>query len=327
LDELTNRIKNGWEESDFPETAPYVDLFRERFSERLLAVVFYGSRLFDADGSSDSFPDFFLIVDDYEKFYKKSFHRFLNRHLPPNIFYLSEKINVNGLETTLKCKYNVVSLDHLERETIRAPRDLYLLGRLTKRVALLFARDDAVADRIAEVVRGSLMTLTPHALGKIPGRFTSRDFGKALLKLSYEGEVRVENNDEKVENIYRAFETYYDNVFSFLLKNYAAANASLRPDEGLMAEEWRRPYHLSWTSGERAEIASRTKKLMSRSRRRGVARWPKGILLTDNWLDILLDKVERTHGYKIVLTPTERRFVLILGWKHFFRLLREGKIK
>ena len=84
---------------------------------------------------------------------------------------------------------------------------------------------------------------------------------------------------------------------------------------------------IAWSEGFRARAEDKTNRLIQRSRRRGIARWPKGILLTDNWVDILLDKVERTHGHRIELTPTERRFVLILGLNYFFRLLREGKIK
>ena len=324
MDPLTKLIRDKLIEGQFPLTAPYVERFKEKFPNGLLGVVFYGSMLSETTSTGTSFPDFFLVVEDYKTFYRKAFHAFLNRTLPPNIYYMNEKAQ-SGEETfLLKCKYNVISLTHLEKEIATSDKDLYHLGRFTKRVALLYGRDETVADRLACSIHAALLSLTPYALTRMSERFSAIEFGKALLRLSYEGEVRVEKNEEKVEKLYEACGDYYSRLFPMLLDEFAKNRPDIRLEVDSPANAM---YRLAWTAKMRSDAEKSTSRLMRRSRRRGMARWPKGILLVDNWVDILLDKVERTHGYKIELTPMERRFVLILGWKHFFRLLREGKIR
>jgi len=90
---------------------------------------------------------------------------------------------------------------------------------------------------------------------------------RQALALSYEGEVRLEKTGEKVDALFRCAEDFYLAVWERLLAEYRAAGAAPPVD---------------------------TARLIARSRRRAKARWPKNMLLVDNWLDILIDKVERT---------------------------------
>jgi len=37
--------------------------------------------------------------------------------------------------------------------------------------------------------------------------------------------------------------------------------------------------------------------------------------------------VERAKGIKIELTPLEKRLPLVFGWRHFFKLMKDGHLR
>ena len=46
----------------------------------------------------------------------------------------------------------------------------------------------------------------------------------------------------------------------------------------------------------------------------------------DNWIDYMLEKLERTKGISLEISERDRRWPLIFGWKHFFAMRRQGLI-
>jgi hypothetical protein len=56
-------------------------------------------------------------------------------------------------------------------------------------------------------------------------------------------------------------------------------------------------------------------------------RWFKYMATLDNWTDLLIEKIERTKGVKIELTPLQRRYPYIFGWSHFVKMMRRGMVK
>lgn len=305
-----------------PAVAPFVDHFRRVFGEALAAVVFYGSKLDDQLATDTSFFDFYLICDDYRRFYRRRRDRWLASFLPPNIYYLELERPAGGKST---CKYCVISLADLKKHVAPDAKDFYHLGRFSKRLAVIWWREPFERDEVLGACYQAMETLTPHALNKVGAVFTLPELIRRALALSYEGEVRLEKTDEKVEALYRIAEPFYRAIWAHLLEQYRAFDPELfRPR---LPEDDPETYYLRRPASQHAAQLRETAALIRRSRRRAKARWPKSILLTDNWVDILLAKVERTYGVKLELTPRERRWVLILGWRHFFRLRREGKIR
>jgi hypothetical protein len=300
---------------------PFVDHFQKTCGRGLLAIVFYGSKLDAALASETSFFDFYLICDSYRRFFKRWRDRWLARVLPPNIYYYELP---GATDPKPACKYCVIDIADLQEQTGARAKDFYHLGRFSKRLALLWSRSDRDRDAVLGACLQAMRTLTPHAVAKMNVDFTLREFVLQLLALSYEGEVRLEKTEEKAQALFAASEPFYRAVFPPLL----AECARERPELQLQPVAERPDV---WTQGRslivRAGADAAIGRLIQRSRRRARARWPKNILLVDNWVDILLAKVERTYGVKIELTPTERRWVLILGWRHYFRLRREGKIR
>jgi hypothetical protein len=111
---------------------------------------------------------------------------------------------------------------------------------------------------------------------------------------------------------------YYWEIYPEILQLYALRHGT--PD--LVGNE---AYHQR--GGDRARQRRRTQTFLARSRRRGVLRWPKYMFTVDNWLQYILDKLERHQGIKVELTPLQKRFPLLFGWPIYLRLRRQGVVR
>lgn len=307
---------------EIPAIRPFLDYFQRTFGEGLQSVVLYGSRVDPSLATESSFFDFYLICDDYQRVLKRRRDRWLARFLPPNIYYLELP---GEQDTPLSCKYCLISVADLKEAVSDRARDLYHLGRFSKRLALVWWRDEYDRDEVLSVCLRAMETLVPHAVNKVGNAFTLPELVRRALALSYEGEVRLEKTEEKVEALYRSAEDFYLRVWKELLADYRGLNRDIFHEPGEDDEPGM--IYLRRSPVARSRMYEDTARLIHSSRRRAKARWPKGIMLMDNWVDVLLAKVERTYGVKIELTERERRWILLAGWKYFFRLRREGKIK
>lgn len=260
-----------------------------RFPDEPYAILLYGSTLSATTRRPSSIHDVYVVVQHLRRFHKNSFHAFLNTFLPPNVYF-----RVCG---SVRYKLCVISLEQLVRETGAQAHDLHHLGRMSKRMTLAWARDDSAAESIARACAAALRTLVPHVLARLPAGFGLEQFGRALLGLSYIGETRVAEVD-KVEAVFRGEETYYLSIVQALLEECGGAADGRATD-----------------------------RLLARSRRRERLRWPKYIFTFDNWLDYLLDKLERHQGIRLELTERERRFPLLFAWGKYFALKRKGMVK
>lgn len=300
---------------------PFVEYFNRTYGDHLAAVVFYGSKLHPSLADETSFFDFYLVCDDYKDVLPRRRDRLLARHLPPNIYYLE----LPGEGPGRVCKFCVITADDLRDAVSESAKDLYHLGRFSKRVSLVWWRDSFERDAVLGACWQAIRVITEHAVNRVPNEFTLDEFILRALALSYEGEVRLEKTDEKVQALFESAAPFYRQAFGLALDQFRQNNPELFHEP--QTDDPPGTYFMRRSVSLRAEMHEATRLLLARSRRRARARWPKGILLVDNWLDILLAKIERTYGVKIELTPTERRWVLILGWRHYFRLRREGKIR
>jgi len=281
-------------------------IFRAHPEEHILAILAYGSTLNATTKSNTSTPDFYVIVDDYSLFYKKPMDRFLNKHIPPNIYHIHAPQG--------SCKYCVISLDHLEKEVGPKAKDVYHLGRFSKRMGIVWARTPQVESRIVQAQKTAITSVTQKVLQSLDENFTLDDFIRRSLYLSYQGDVRVEAID-KVDKIMAAEKSYYDAVFQFALA-----------DLGLQKNEL--GYYQHSKSGlTRALDNARFSSFIRKSKTRAKLRWPKNMFTVDKWLDYIIAKIERTQDMKIEMTPTEKKYWYIFGWKYFFRLTRKKLIK
>lgn len=284
----------------------YVQKIFEKHPSDILAILAYGSFLNDSTKSKTSTPDFYVVVDNYRQFYQSSLHSFLNKHLPPNIYHLRSG------QTSYK--YCVISIKDLQREVSEKAKDVYHLGRFSKRMGLVWVKDEDTEKKIVQIQMAAIRIVSKKVIQSIQGHFTLDEFIQHALFLSYMGDVRIESSD-KVEKIMGAEKKYYEAIFHEALKDLGVSkNAS---DEYMIQKSFLKK---SWDK-------LRFKKFISASKLRAQGRWPKNMMTVDNWLDYMLAKIERTKGIKIELSPKERKYWFIYGWKHFFRLSRSKLIK
>ncbi|RME25257.1 MAG: hypothetical protein D6806_08165 [Deltaproteobacteria bacterium] len=292
--------------------ADFLEPILQRYGRRIIGIFMYGSVLSSVTRSSTSFPDFFVITDGYRGVFRSFLHWLLAWPLPPHIYHLS-------LPDGRNCKYNLVSLRRFRRECSRRAKDIYILGRFGKRVALVYARDGEARKALGQCCFDAMRNVALWTARGAEGDFDGREFTLDCLNLSYRGETRVEAVS-KVAKLFEAEKDFYLQIYPGLLEKDPRLHALLektgpgswRPRGGRLALWWRRT-RLRW--------------FLKKSRIRGILRWPKFLVTVDNWVDILLAKIERTKGIKIELTPRERRWPLIFGWPYFFRLLRAGAIR
>jgi hypothetical protein len=293
------------------DVGAYVEAIADRYGDKLVGVFMYGSMLSQVTAAADSFPDFFVITDGYAGVFDDWRHRASAYPLPPHIYHLR-------LDDGRHAKYNLVSLQRFRRETSRWASDIYILGRFGKRTALVFSRDAAAQRELTACCFSAMANVAVWTLRGMSEAFDDEAFTLACLNISYAGETRVEAGS-KVPKLYRAEADFYDAVYPQLLRRWPAcrrlaeptAHGCYRPSGG-EGERWLRRQAFEW--------------FLTASRVRGVLRWPKFLLTVEGWVDIILAKIERTKGIRLDPSPAARRYPLLLGWPHFFRLLRQGAI-
>jgi hypothetical protein len=288
---------------------------RERHPVGVAAVVGYGS-WYTADLRKPmSFPDLYVVVDDYARIHASRVHRWWNRLLPPNVYFVWSE---GPGRHTLRGKYNVISRADLERECGPALRDVYNAGRLTKLVWIGWVRDEVARAEVVERVVDAHAVLTVAALALLPERFGPEAFSLELLALSYRGEARLEGW-ERVRALYDTHRRYYRALHAMLLDAFAAATGLL---ETTAPGEVRKVADPSWEA-----LGERARRLVRRSRRRGYLRWPRIVLTEPNLLDLAVNEAERKAGVQIRVTPRLRRHPLLYGLPEFLRVLRERRTR
>src|SRR3546814_16682695 len=90
------------------------DEIGRRHCQGIVAILFYGSCLRRSD-PAEGVLDFYLLVDDYRRFYGPAMPALANAALPPNVFYA--ECALNGV--TLRAQYAVVSLPPFQAGTRR----------------------------------------------------------------------------------------------------------------------------------------------------------------------------------------------------------------
>jgi hypothetical protein len=308
LRELIGRAITRPGEPDWYDLPGWV---HKRFPTGVLAVLGYGSWYAPGLRKPASFPDVYVVVDDYARVYERALHVWWNRVLPPNVYYVWTE---GTGRRALRGKYNVISRADLARECGGRMRDVYNAGRLTKLVWLAWMRDEAVGDEIVGRLVEAHTALTAVVLALLPDRCRRQDFSLELLALSYRGEARLEGW-ERVRLLYEAHREHYEAVHAVLLEAFAAATGLLDLTGG---DEIRRVPGAAWLAAAHA-----AQRLVGRSRRRGYLRWPRIVLTEPNLLDLAVNEAERKAGVQIRVTPRLRRHPLLYGLPEFLRVLRE----
>lgn len=278
-------------------------------------VFIYGSRLYEKLATSTSMYDLFFIYNNSRiSPFKEPYLYLISFVLPPTIQFrrlMDEKGN------NYYAKVNYLYFEQVNCNSIHSIADLHLLGRLTKRVGLLFAKTEE------DILNGALLQLkalwfsVPLTIAILPKKFSTEQFALTLLSLSYRAEVRIKEKD-KVRAIFELDKGYYLTLFETLLDTFFGVNPWGRrvDEEGL--------WELTLDEKKINELKVWYNLIIFQSRIRSVLRWPKYMLTVgDSWLEYILLKLVRHTGIELELPEVVKRHPLIFGWPYFMRLIKD----
>ena len=170
-----------------PAVVAVADAARAVHGGGVCAVLFYGSCR--RDGYRDGLlVDLYLLVDNYAAVHRSRPMRWLNRLVPPNVYY----VEATHAGAPVRAKYALVSLEQLERLVDPATLNPYFWARFAQPTGLIWARDAVVAAAIESALVQSILT-TDRAVRPLVGMGADAAtlWGRALTE-SYRTELRAE---------------------------------------------------------------------------------------------------------------------------------------
>jgi hypothetical protein len=278
------------------EAGAVLAVLREELGAQLVALVFYGSRLNRTAGARSDW-DFFVVVDDTRALRGLGVPAALHGWLPPTIVRRALPL-ADGVE--LRCKLCYVGARDLARFTSAGAPDSYLFGRLSKRVALVFARDAGASRALHDAFARSVLLCAAWTLAGAAAPLDAETLAREAVAFSYRCEERVEG-PARPRALFEADAEHFRAVYAEAERALVAAGFATRD-------------------------AGAVRRFVRRSRRRARLRWLKNVLTFEDWVDYMLTKIERHQDAPLVLTPLERRFPLLAAARHYLRMRREGKL-
>jgi len=171
-----------------------------------LAVVFYGSCLRTAGADADdAVLDLYVLVDAYETTYDRPLLTWLNRLLPPNVFFLEAQCD----EVTVRAKYAVVTLSSFVSFMTNATRESYFWGRFAQPSAVVYSASPEVLRELARGLATAVETFVLNALPLVARTFSAQELWVAGLCESYNTELRAEGPDRS-QALFASFADYYE---------------------------------------------------------------------------------------------------------------------
>ncbi len=274
------------------------DAARARHGEAIVAVLFYGSAL--RDGAVEGrLVDLYLVAESYEALHRSPVLRWLNRRIPPNVYYVETR---HG-SATVRAKYATVSLDALERLVAPTTDNPYFWARFAQPTGIVWASDGAVRKRICGALGAAIVTLAGTVrpllgLAPEPAELWTRAFQE-----TYRTELRAEK-PQRAGQLYEANAERYERLTPALL-------ATLPIPDGTAA----------------LEAARAWKRRRLKGKAWSVARLVKASFTFDGGADYLAWKIARHSGVEVVVTPWQRRHPLLGALVQFWRLYRKGAFR
>ncbi|MEO5826240.1 MAG: hypothetical protein ABIR59_10160, partial [Gemmatimonadales bacterium] len=297
-------IASGPEEVVSPEAAALATQIAAIFGASLLAVLHYGSRSQGRLTHPDSPYDFFVVVVGYRLAYRCAavmgavrsprLAILLAHLLPPNAM----AVRARGASGVLEGKCIIISRRDFERETSPRARDHFVRARMMQRVLFCWSRDGDSTRVIRQCLESVRSKTFGWAQAFLTLQFDLSSYCRALLEISLAHEVRAESR-EHAGVLYQAQQAWF-------LANYRPVLGALVAQGWLEHDEPHGLYRQRQPPGAVAKFQVRT--YFRWNRARTTLRLLKHPFLYDNWLDYLLNKVRRSTGETITLSPRERRW-------------------
>jgi len=298
-----------------PPIRKLIEEILARYGGAVQAILFYGS-CFRKGDERNGIVDLYLVVDNYRHAYRKYSHAFLNKLLPPNVFYI--EVPYSG--SVIRAKYSVFSFRDFQRGASRKWFQAYLWSRLAQPMGLVYARGKDTEEKVYAAMACAVLTFISRVLPLVPSPFTTRELWCKGFVLSYATELRAERRD-KLDGLFGAALQHYESV-----THAAMAMVSYRVEpagDGSQSNFYRTDIPSP------ARIFARF--LWALRRHQGkvlsILRLLKGLATFSAGLDYVLWKIERHSGVTVSVDNRLRKVpvagVVILFW----RLYRRGAFR
>ncbi len=285
----------------------FVGALEKQFGESLQAVLLYGSCLHSYD-LKDSVVDLYALVDDYDKAYTSSLFSFLNKFVPPNVFYL--ELEHEGM--TLRCKYGVITVDDFEEGATRWFHS-YIWGRFSQPVRLLYSKNEAARMKVLEILAQATITFlraTVPALGR--SVVDTETIWSRGLALSYNAELRPEQKS-------RARQLTHLNMGDYI-RLTAHSQEMIESLEALPHDK----YNCTVSEKECRRALRKWRFRGWQGRVVSIMRLTKAVFTFRDCVDYAAWKIERHTGIKIEVTPRLQKHPILFGGKVLWQLIRQG---
>ena len=173
---------------------------RERYGERVDAIVLYGSYL---RGVADAMPDVYVLLSEWPA--RPRLHRWLGAALPPNVLSLPFEDGAGR-----RAKVSVLTTSQLLR-AVTGDLHPYFWARFAQPCQRLFCRDRDVAARLEFMATRSARRLMAE-VAPSPSPETPAAYWMAVFSRTYAAEVRSEGPSKR-EALYAVNRDYYDRLF------------------------------------------------------------------------------------------------------------------
>jgi hypothetical protein len=271
---------------------------RRRHGPGIVAVLFYGSCLRDAD-DVDKIADLYLLADEYPNVHRGWLMRTLNRLLPPNVYYIETPFE----DRTVRAKYAIMTLDQLEG--LVGPRTLqsYFWARFAQPTIILWTSMPAVRERLVRALATAIQT-TVRATEPLLESDASHDaLWPRAFREAYRTELRAEASDRGTA-LYQAFADRYAAIAEILSDPSRAAKGITPRDRRRAERQWRR-----------RRVVGKTL---------SVLRLMKSAFTFEDGASYLMWKIGRHSGVTVELTPWQKRHPILASSTLFWKIYRAG---
>jgi hypothetical protein len=297
-----------------PSVHALCEALLSRYGMAVQAVIFYGSCLRKGD-DRNAIVDLYLLVDSYRAAYHGGVKAFLNKLLPPNVFYMELPFE----KRIVRAKYAVLSLKDFERGTSRRWFHSYLWARFAQPAGLLFARNERVVERVHRAMARAVLTFIERVLPRTNECFSAEDLWRKGFLLSYRAELRAERPD-KLGQLFETAAGYYDRVTQAAISGICFPVEILNHPEDVFYK---------------ASIAERARRLsrFAWGVRRFQGKWLsalrllKGLFTFKGGLEYILWKIERHSQVGDCPNPHGKSHSFWGACMHLWRLYRQGAFR
>ena len=296
-----------------PEALAVADRIHEIYGSAVRGILFYGSCL--RTGYDDGVLDLYVLVDTYRGAYTNPGLVFLNRVLPPNVFYLEAE----AAGRVARAKYAILALHDLGRFTSTKCFEPYFWARFAQPCALVFASDDGVRNEVTSALADAIVTFVRRGVPLVAPRFGSRDLWTTTWRETYRGELRTERSGVG-DTLWASASPRYEQVTELAL------GVAGFPVQASTAGD-RRQYEvrLSAAARRRALWLWRLRRLHGKVR--FTMRMFRNALIFEGAVDYVLWKIQRHSGIETDRDwRSKRRPLLALG-AEAWRLYRAGAFR